>query len=230
MSKFHRDAPLPPTDPSERKKLILWLQDHPLWTYPVSVKMPPVGQRIFDEPYESEGLKRARLREPGPDWTDEIAQMGSLQECLDFDFVYVNPETECIEDDKSLNTAFRIWLEGGGWYDLSEDPNHYAPTEGWDDHNKWNRSHDTRLDCGAPDMESALIELALLVQFYYNDDGTDRGEAPDRCEFKRVEGDDYQSTCVDAGDGYCKTCGYLIDPDIPISVIIKGRIDDIDKA
>jgi len=204
------------------------LKDHLLWTYPVHTKVPPRDTSVEDHFIERpDGM--FEMRQPGPDWVDTIVPMGHLYECLDVEYVYVDPTTEHIEDEDSRNTTFRVWLEAGGWFDNSKDPNLTPPPEGWDDYSRWSRSHDLKLDCGGPDLESALLELALRVKFYYCEDGTDREGVPRQCEFERIEGDDYISTCVDAGDGYCKTCGYPVTGDIPISAILKGRIEDIDK-
>lgn len=80
----------------------------------------------------------------------------------DFEFVYVNPETETIEDDDSLNTAFRIWVESGPY------------VQDHMDENVWCKGWDHRLDCGGPDMETVLLNLANLVEKYYNENGIER--------------------------------------------------------
>lgn len=188
MTKFHRDAPEMPVELAAIKEEIYWIEEHPLWHYPIE---------FADGKIERLG--------------------GGFQRCVHFDFVYVNPETECIEDDKELNTAFRIWVEAGGWFDLSkEDPDyHPAPDEGWNQHNKWSSSHDLRLDFGAPTMEQLLLELAQLVRFFYNEDGSPREAAPEACDghFVDEDEDEYVSDCEDAGDGYCKVCGFAMGED-----------------
>lgn len=66
------------------------------------------------------------------------------------DVVKVNPETETCEDDPSLNTATRIWLETGGWV--------------WDEYNQtYEYTHDHRLDCGGETFEDAILNLAHIV-------------------------------------------------------------------
>lgn len=70
--------------------------------------------------------------------------------CLKTYVVKVNPETEAIDDNESLNTAVRVWLECGKY----EAPH---------------TTHDISLDCGAPTYEEAIIELAQLVLKEYGD-------------------------------------------------------------
>lgn len=83
-----------------------------------------------------------------------------FDDCLDIFVAKVNPETLREEDDKSLNTKTQVWLEfGGASVDL-------------DDNHKVQISHDWNLDCGADTFEEAIIQLANLVDKYYNDDGT----------------------------------------------------------
>ncbi len=74
-----------------------------------------------------------------------------FREGLDLLVVKVNPETLCIDDDKSKNTKTRIWLETGP-YLYDDEP--YAC--------KW--SHDLDLDCGGFTFEEAIIKLAKLVE------------------------------------------------------------------
>lgn len=66
--------------------------------------------------------------------------------CLCIDVVKVNPETNTIEDDKTLNTKTQVWLESGSYED--------EHAQG---------CHDCDLDCGADTFENAIIELANLV-------------------------------------------------------------------
>jgi len=197
------------------------LHRHPLWTHPYPIKVPPEGESHFGEP-EGEGkLKLVPLRTDGPGWTEEIIQMGAMEECLQFDFVYVDPTTESIRGDSwgedDHNTAFRVWIEAGGWYDRGDPENakhETEPEEGWTKYNRWVGSHDFSLNCGAETMEDALIELALRVKFHYGDSREYRTTIPAQCEghFENWGEDDeeYISGCEDAGDGFCSTCGYLI--------------------
>jgi hypothetical protein len=83
--------------------------------------------------------------------------------CLDITVVKVNPENETIEDDDSLNTEVRIWLEGGPW---SENINPDFIDEEWAD---W--THDIDLDCGAPTFEEAVIKFVEKVKKKYGDYG-----------------------------------------------------------
>ena len=85
--------------------------------------------------------------------------------CLDVEVVKVNPETNILETDWKkvhLNTKTQIWLEFGEAYlDVDEDTNVQF-------------IHDYNLDCSADTFEEAIIELANLVDKYYNDDGTEK--------------------------------------------------------
>lgn len=89
------------------------------------------------------------------------------------------------------------------------------PEGGWNDHNKWIRCHSISLDCGEPDMETAILELAARVEFHYGE-GADRINVPSRCECRKVEGvpddapaaEQYISTCIKDAEGYCAKCGY----------------------
>lgn len=180
--RFHRLAPAPPTNPIERRQMVSALLKHPLWTYPFEDETE--GKRItFDE--------------------------GTLNEAACFDFVYVDPTVEYITGDRSRDTAFRVWIEAGGWWDQSTDPNIPAPPQGWTSLNKWNGQHDIRLDCGSATMEAALLELALRVNWYYIG-REDRPDAPQRCEGSFTDDDKYVPGCRDAGDGFCVKCGYLV--------------------
>ena len=78
--------------------------------------------------------------------------------------VRVNPDNETIEDDEWLNTATRVWLEGGPWEpEHSPVPGEIYPA-GW--------SHDYNLDCGAPTYEEAVVKFVGLVKKYYGDYGS----------------------------------------------------------
>ena len=200
--KFHRDAPEAPTSPEERKKLVQWLMNHPVWTHPTTIKVPP-GENPTVEDWNN------------PDestWVEKTIPYGLFHDCLDLHFTYVNPKTDSVEDDESLNTEFQIWVEAGPWVDLSEDPDFPQPERGWDMYNRWTPVHDYNLDCGAATMEDALIELALRVKFFYNEDGTDADWQDDCGGHFEGEGEqDYHSHCVAAGDGFCMVCGYAVE-------------------
>jgi hypothetical protein len=152
----------------------------------------------------------------GPDWETHDTLLGSFNERVDIDFVYVNPLTERIEDDDRLNIAPRVWIEAGGWHDQSGDKNLPVPEEGWNKHNKWIGCHDYRLDCGGPDLETAILELACRVEFYYGDGHENKLNVPVKCEgfFKNaVEFTGYTSTCTADTEGYCIKCGFLVKED-----------------
>lgn len=75
-------------------------------------------------------------------------------QCLDWQFVMVNPLNQTIETDESLNTKVRCWLEcGATWYDP--------------DLEEWRPTHDYKLDTGADTFEEALANLAKLVYKNY---------------------------------------------------------------
>jgi hypothetical protein len=73
-----------------------------------------------------------------------------FQEGLDIDVVYVNPETDEVCDDGSLNTKLQVWLEAGA-YEQEYD----------------RCAHDFDLDCGGNTFEDAIIALAILVESKY---------------------------------------------------------------
>lgn len=76
---------------------------------------------------------------------------------LDILYVKVNPDTNSIDVDESLNTKVRVWLETGPAY--------------WNEYSKRydENMHDYRLDCGGDTFEEALIKLAGLIKEYYGD-------------------------------------------------------------
>jgi hypothetical protein len=106
-----------------------------------------------------------------PVWRYGAGHLGGFERCVDFDFVFVNPRTDEIDDDDTKNTAFYVWIEAGPMDDM-QGLDLPAPTGGWTEYNRWMNSHDIRLDCGAPTMDAALLQLADLVERYYNDDGS----------------------------------------------------------
>ena len=68
-----------------------------------------------------------------------------FNQCLNIEVVKVNPKTDSIDDDTTLNTKVQIWLEAGAYL------------------GKY-KAHDIDLDCGADTFEEAIIELASLVK------------------------------------------------------------------
>lgn len=93
---------------------------------------------------------------------------GGYHSMITYDLVYVNPQTETIEDDDSLNTAFRVWIEAGGW---EKDSPGY---EGNPIYKGYSKCWDPDLDCGGASMEEALLELARLVDLHYDERGKKR--------------------------------------------------------
>ena len=206
--RFHRDSADIPHTAEGRRALINWVLDHPLWTYPIPSRTHLPGERWMTK------LENGNYQMTDPTGPEEDVMMGSLFECADLSVVYVDPTDERISDDPARNTDFRIWLETGGWMDQSLDEPSYEPDGGWTKYNKWAKCHDYRLDCGARTMEDLLVQLALRVGFYYGE-LRDAPEVMKPCEctwLETVLGTDRPvSTCVDAGDGFCQTCGYLMD-------------------
>ena len=63
MCKCHRDAPEIPSDPLERKAMIQWLIEHPLWTHPSKpFKVPPENINIDPIDYMEGKITRITIR------------------------------------------------------------------------------------------------------------------------------------------------------------------------
>lgn len=207
VRKFHHDADPVPTDPAERKQLVRWLEAHPLWLHPFT--------------YEVDEAHLACTRAIGIDDGHKLGDVataydGGMYECVSIDHAYVCPETERVEDDDTRNTALRVWIEAGGWCDMSEEVSVPEPAGGWTESTRWLPGLDYRLDCGAADMETALCELAVRVRFYYGDDREDRDDVPVRCTRRGLVADlfdDDAPACGQGIDGYCITCGYAVPED-----------------
>jgi len=75
--------------------------------------------------------------------------VSSFENCTDVLVVKVNPRSNVIEDNQSLNTKTQIWLESGAYGGILS-------------------FHDIDLDCGADTYEEAIIELARLVKENYD--------------------------------------------------------------
>lgn len=179
-----------PTSITDKRAKIRWIQDHPVWKHKFTIRVP-VGNWFTDSVLSMDD-------HPHEDFTIDD---GRLENCATFDMVYVDPSTECIENDDHRNTDFRVWIEAGPWHDMSKDGNMAAPKEGWNDFNRWSPTHDTRLDCGAPTMELALLKLASLVECFYKDDGADR-------DMFWCDWDLNGSTCVYNSQDFCCNCGF----------------------
>lgn len=191
--QFHRSVTPPP---ESKFALVQDIKNHPLWSYPVTVRIPNGPNASLDDM---------------SNWTPKVLDAGGgFYECVDTEFVYVDPTLEMIIDgDDIRNQNFRVWVEAGGWVDVSKDPNHPVPSEGWTDHNKWYACHDLNLDCGAATAEDALVELAQRVKWYY-DGRNPREDVPVPCGGTLDAQDQYKTLCVDDGDGFCTQCGYLV--------------------
>ena len=213
--RFHRNAPPIPVAPETHKKTIAWLVEHPLWHYPVTLREPPSGS-FSDQLVDIPGSEDKELKLDDPTWVSNVYRIGGgFHDSVNIEFVFVDPTRESIVgeggwDSNSRNTAFRIWLEAGGWMDRSLDPNDCVPEEGWTDHNKWQSCVDLELNCGGASLEEALLKLAVRVKFYYGDNGEDHlPDVPKRCDLQRMG----EQGCVPlpgAGDGFCAICGFLL--------------------
>jgi len=84
-------------------------------------------------------------------------------DALNVEVSKVNPKTNSVDDDKTLNTKVEIWLEVGPWVDPSEAgyPEDWTAPE--------MASHDFNLDCGGDTFEEAIIKMAELVKKHYGD-------------------------------------------------------------
>jgi hypothetical protein len=184
--------------------MIHWLTEHPLWTYPVTVKWPPDGEDMFHP------------TTPESEWVEREERIGgSFDECVSIEHAWVDPTLEWSwTEPDPRNTAFRVWIEAGGWNDLKDFEE--EPPEGWNDQNRWEWGMDTRLSCGGDTLEEAFLNLASLVKFYYNDQTGALDEGLHRMDIDSCGGridpqtDEWISYCVDSGDGFCCQCGHLI--------------------
>ena len=207
MQKRHRDQKDIPTSEEEQREWVKWILDHKVWTHPITIKLPPEG-RDFGELFEGvPGTPFTRLLDAPDDWEEAVSQDGSFYDCADVEYVFVNPDTDAIDDNEALNTAFRVWIEAGPWHDLSTDEHWPIPEGGWTDHNRWGHSHDIRLDCGADSAHAALLTLAALVGLCYDEEGVSKDVWP--CLWASEE----DKTCEPAEDGFCRACGFSIEPD-----------------
>jgi len=150
------------------KVVIEWLMAHPLWEHPYYIPMPP----SFEEAFIQNDNGTYSLGDDS-EWPIEDVKAGGFYEAVELNFVFVNPITNRIDDDGSLNTRFRVWVEAGGWYDQSVE-DLPVPSCGWDDNNKWIPEVDCDLNCGGDNVVEAFLNLAKLVRKHYNDDGTSR--------------------------------------------------------
>lgn len=204
--RFHREGEKPPNTKEGKRNLIKWLQKHPLWSHPRTIKVPPDGNWMEPAPNGPEGC--LQFRDHQDDWKEVVTQVNGLEDCISFDFVYVDPTEERIQDGPDFrNTDFRVWIEAGGWVKRRQEDFPDCIQIGPDE---WDSVHDLDLDCGAAQLEDAFVELALRVKFFYNDDGTGKENAPTQCDGELDEDENYTQGCHDAGDGFCHICGFKI--------------------
>jgi hypothetical protein len=167
--QFHNRALKIFNDTAHRKDFIEGVLYHKLWEHPYAHRHPP-----YPDDIATIDINEWFNRKEDDTWVTSILPEGDYHDCIFMEFVYVNPLNETIEKNITLNTAFRVWIEAGGWADMSTEENLNTPIGGWNDNNKWIRCHDTRLDCGAENIEMALIELGVRLNRYYNDDGSEK--------------------------------------------------------
>ncbi len=219
--RFHVACSAIPVTAAGKRAAILALKRHPLWHHTNTVRVPPTHDAMFVEPTDPTMKEAGYLLMATPDetWKTEEYQDGSYFECIDVDQVYVDPTIERIrgeggyESDDPRDTDFRVWLEGGGWDDLSLcNPDHvFTPSGGWTDDNKWTKCHDHKLDCGGVDLQEAMLNLYVHVLWWYGKDGTNhRPDVPKDCGGDLDEHDEYVSHCVSGKDGFCTKCGYVV--------------------
>lgn len=87
---------------------------------------------------------------------DKKIEINNFNKCLDVQVVKVNPEMSIMEiqaDKLHLNTKTEVWLEFGMW---NEEENCAC--------------HDYDLDCGGDTFEEAIINLANLVDKFYDEE------------------------------------------------------------
>lgn len=196
----HRDLKPLPTAPAEKKARIQWLLNHKVWTHPVTVPMPANGDFKPGEAIEDTKRFLGEV-ETAPGWNEEVTEDGGFYECVDFEFVYVDPVTQALEDEEGRNTALRIRLEAGPWFDMATEGMGSHPAEGWTPWNRWIASHDIRLDCGAADVEELLLKLAALVECFYEEDGTSKDFW--WCSW-------HQQECEPDENHFCTKCGFIV--------------------
>jgi len=160
MTKFKRKDHTLPTDTLERRDMIRWVLEHPCWYAPM----------LRERKGETEAFKTMLPKDldylPGFGWS----------QCISIAPVFVNPKDHIVNDDDQTNTQFSIWIEAGPPFDMSQDEYAVEPKENWNKYNRYVASHDFNLDCGADTLDEALLELALLVKFYYGDYDKEDGQ------------------------------------------------------
>lgn len=84
----------------------------------------------------------------------------AFEDVLYISVVKINPLINKIDDRDHMNIETRIWLEFGSIE--------------FDNNNNLVNNRDTRLECDGETFEEAIIELANLVNYYYDDEGEER--------------------------------------------------------
>lgn len=77
----------------ERRNLIRWLKDHPVWNHPVPVTLDD-GQVIHH---------------------------GCFSDLVSIDIAYVNPEDNTVSDEDTLNVLPEVWIEAGPYVNVEQD-------------------------------------------------------------------------------------------------------------
>lgn len=112
-------------------------------------------KRRFNDFYEAYNfLRQHNITKTYTKLDDKSKEMeiDNFYKCLDIDVVKVNPFTNSIDDNESLNIKTQVWLEFGGWSKKYNMP-----------------CHDCDLDSFGDTFEEAIIELANLVDIHYDE-------------------------------------------------------------
>ena len=96
-------------------------------------------------------------------WRDDegVLYYNAFCETLNIEMVKVNPETNSIDDDKSLNTKTQFWLESGEPYTYADEGIILTPDDDFEEV-RFN-SHNPAYDSGGDTFEEAIIDMANRV-------------------------------------------------------------------
>jgi hypothetical protein len=177
----HRDVQPLPIEPEKRKALILKLLQHPAW------KFLEADREFIDN------IK------PGLRKTHE-----GFDHCVRTTFSYVKNgklerDTSQLERDTSQlerdTSQLEMQIRAGRWRfgDFSDEIGGRGLMLVY--------FQDWRLSTRGSDMEEALLQLARLVECFYDDNGEEIPEKQSPCE---------EDSCYDDGDGFCGICSFRL--------------------
>ena len=86
----------------------------------------------------------------------KLTACGCFTPWIDMTPHMVNPLTNAVDDDPSLNTKQEWWIECGPYVEDEYTGNIVS-------------CHDWQLDCGGDTIDEALLKLAYLVLAHYGD-------------------------------------------------------------